>query len=104
MNGRAVFVGALMLGDVAESGEENGLPGCDTLLNLSDFKSEALVLGNCSALRFGNRAEGRPVVDVDAWALFVSVAGVSFVGLFFDKVPEVLLMRRFLRGRLLSVF
>lgn len=90
MDGPPNFFGVLMLGDAAGAGVEGGLLTRDTLLNLRDFRSEALVWGNCAVLCFGD------VAEVDAWAVFVLIAGASLVGLFFSEGP---LIRRFLRGR-----
>lgn len=59
------LVGTLVLKDIIEAGVEGDFPNCDTLLNLRDFKSEALVLGNWTPLHFDDEAEGGPVVGVD---------------------------------------
>jgi len=99
MDGLSDFVDALVLEDVAEAGVEGGLLGCDTLLNLRDFRSEALVLGNCTVLRPNDEAEERTVVDLDAWATFASTAGFFFADLLFSRLLEAPLIRRFLRGR-----
>lgn len=90
-----------VLSDGATMGVEGGLFGCD-LLNLRDFRSEALVLGNCAAVCFDDEAEGGPVVDVNVWVGFASVGEFSFVGLCFwfaAVVPGVPLRRRFFLGR-----
>ena len=96
MNSISDFTGALDLEDVTDGGAEGDTLDCETLLNLSDFKSEALVFGSCTTVRFEDEAEGKQAVDVDAWAEF---AGVSFVSLFFKDLLEATLMRRFLLGR-----
>ena len=83
---------------VALVGVEGGLPGCDFLLNLRHFKSEALVLGNCDAVCFVGEAEEGPGVDEDVWVAIAVLAGVSFGGLCFWPivgVSEAPLMRRF---------
>ena len=75
--------------------------GCD-LLNLRDFRSEALVLGNCTTVCFDDEAKEEPVVDVDVWVAFAFVREFSFVGLCFwftVEVPGVQLRRRFFLGR-----
>ena len=41
-----VATGPCLFADVAVVGEGGGLLGCDFLLNLRDFKSEAWVLGS----------------------------------------------------------
>lgn len=90
-----------MLRDGATVGVEGGLLGCD-LLNLRDFRSEALVLGNCAAVCFDGEAEVGPAVDVDVLVGFASVREFSFVGLCFwfaAAVPGVPLRRRFFLGR-----
>jgi hypothetical protein len=73
------------------------------LLNLRYFKSEALVFGNCAASCFEDEAEGGPVADEGVWVVPAVSPGFSFVNLFLDEAPEAPLMRRFLRGRWLSV-
>lgn len=99
MNGLSDFVRVLMFEGIADAGVEGDLLGCDTLLNLRDFKSKALVLGSGTALDFDGEAEGAPEVGVDTRAVFASTAGVSFVNLFFNEVLGAPLMRRFLWRR-----
>lgn len=73
----------------------DGLLGCDFLLNLRDFKSEALVLGNCT---FEGGAEEGPAVGLDAGVVVAVLEGVSSEGLCFwltAGVSEVPVMRRF---------
>lgn len=89
--------------DITDARAEGGLLGRDTFLNLRDFKSEALVLGNRTALCFDDEAEGRLGVDVDARAAFASIPGDSFKDLIFNEVPEGPFMRRFLRERWIFV-
>jgi len=78
---------------------ECGLPGCDFLLNLRDFKSEALVLGNWVAGCFDGEAEEGPVVGVEVWVVVAVLEGVSFGGLcfWFVGVSWVLVVRCFFR-------
>lgn len=102
MNSLSDFVGVAISfavsEDVAIVGVGGGLLGCD-LLNLRDFKSEALVLGNCAVVCFGGEAE-EPAVDV--WVTFNFVGRFSFVGLCFWFIAEdqgVPLRRRFFLGR-----
>ena len=105
MDGLSDFVGVVIgfsvLGDDAIVSAEGGLLGCD-LLNLRDFRSEALVLGNCTAVCFDDEAEEGPVVDVDVWVAFTFAREFSFVVLSFwftAAVPGVPLRRRFFLGR-----
>lgn len=92
-----------MLEDVANAGAESALLDCEVLLNLRDFRSEALVLGNGTILCLDDEAEGGYVVDVDVWVALALAAGFSFVSLFFNEAPDAQLMRRFFWGRRLFV-
>lgn len=88
-----VVIGFCVLGD--------GAIGCD-LLNLRDFRSEALILGNCVAVYFDDEAGEGPVVDVDVWVAFAFVREFSFMGFSFwftAEIPGVQLRRRFFWGR-----
>jgi hypothetical protein len=99
-------IGFGVLGDVAIARTDGGSLGCD-LLNLRDFRSEALVLGNCAAVCFDDGAKEGAVVDVDAWVPSVFVREFSFGGLCFwftAEVPGVPLRRRFFWGRGSFVF
>lgn len=103
MDSLSDFVGVAIdfcaLGDVFIVGVGGCLPDCDFRLNLRDFRSEALVLGNCTAACFDDEAEGGSVVDVvDAWVAFAIVRGFLFVKLCL-WVSEVPLRRRFFWGR-----
>lgn len=83
-----------VLGNVDVAAVEGGLLGCDFFVNLRDFRSEALVLGNSTAARFDDEAEEGPAADVvDVWVAFTFVRGVS----------EAPLMRRFFWGWMLFV-
>jgi len=92
-----------VLKDVASTGMGGGSLGCGFFLNLRDFKSEALVLGNCTAVCFDDETEGGVVAGVDVWAALALFQGFSFVNLysrFTAGAPEAPLMRRFFRRRL----
>ena len=96
-----VAIGLGMLEGVASAEVGSRSLGCGFFLNLRDFKSEAMVLGNCTAVCFDDEAEGRTVADVDVWAAFALFHMFSFVGLCFwftAGAPEAPLMRRFFRG------
>lgn len=95
--GLSDFVGVAIGLGFTTVGLEGGLPGCDFLLNLRHFKSEALVLGNWVAACFNGEAEEGPMVCEELWATVVVLEGVSFGGLCFwfvgvSGMPE---MRRF---------
>ena len=95
------MIGFGELGDGSIVRMEGRSLGCD-LLNLRAFRSEALVLGNCTTACFDDEAEEGPVVDVDVWVAFAFVRVFSFVGLCFwftAEVPGVQLRRRFFLGR-----
>ena len=77
------FVGVTIILGVVNVGVEGVLPGCDFLLNLRDFKSEALVVGNWGAACFDGEAEEGPGVGVDVWTAIAVVEGDSFGGLCF---------------------
>lgn len=64
VDGLSDLFGVLAQEDVANAEAGGGLLGFEVLLNLRDFKSEALVFGNCLALCFGEVGEG-PTLDVD---------------------------------------
>lgn len=101
-NGLSDFAGALALEGTINAGAESGF-GCDTLLNLRDFKSEAFVLGNWVVLCFDDEAEG-PVVDRGLRVVFGLAIGFSLRDLFFKGAPEAPLIRRFLWGRWVLAF
>ena len=91
MDFAGVTIGPSVLVDVATAGVGCGLLGCDFLLNLRDFKSEALVLGNGIAVCFDDESIG-------VWVVIAVLEGVVFVGLCFWFTAEVLgvpEMRRF---------
>ena len=107
MDGLLDFVGVAIdfckLEGVVIMGVGGCLPGCDFRLNLRDFRSEALVLGNCTAACFDDEAEEESVADaVDVWVAFAVVRGFSFVKLCL-WVSEVPLRRRFFWGGTLFI-
>lgn len=85
--------------DVVIAGVSGGPLGSGFLLNLRDFKSEALVLGNCTAAYFEDEATGETVSGAaGVWASLASARGFSFTGLcfrFVAEVPGMALRRRF---------
>jgi len=97
--GLSDFVGVAICLGFTTAGAEGGLPGCDFLLNLRDFKSEALVLGNWVAWCFDGEVEGGPVVGVEVWVVVAVLEGISFEGLcfWFVGVSGVPVVRCFFR-------
>ena len=86
----------LVLGDVVVVGVAGGLLDCGFLLNLRDFKSEALVLGITAC--FGGKAGEGLVVAADVRIEITGLEGVSFEGLcpwFIAEASEVPVVRRF---------
>lgn len=91
-----------MLGeDVVIAGVRGNLLGSGFLLNLRDFRSEALVLGNCTTVCF--KATAELVASVSGvWVSLTFTRGFSFTGprlRFAAEVPGITLRRRFFRGR-----
>ena len=97
--GLSDFVGVEIGLGFTAAGLEGSLQGCDFLLNLRDFKSEALVLGSWVAWCFDGEAEVGPVAGVGVWAVVAVLEGVSFRGLcfWFVGVSGVPVVRCFFR-------
>ena len=79
-----VVIGAGVLEDVVTAEVGGGLLGCGFLLNLRDFKSEALVLGNCAAVCFDNEAKGFSLVSLRFW-FTAGVSGMPLIRRFFGR-------------------
>ena len=91
-----VVIGPSVLGDVAVVGVEGGLLGCGFLINLRDFKSEALVLGIATC--FDDEGREGPTVVTGVRIEIAGLERVSFGGLFpwfAAAASEVPVTRRF---------